>query len=493
MNERESVIYWSEIEPLCVLRLLARKWWLVVLAALTGAMLASIVVTGLITRTYTSTATFVVTPRMGASFYFVDTTTASDVAEIYSELLGSSAMSQTVSEALNGLNGSISAKQLGETNLIRVSATSQSPRDALRIIQAVEDNYAQLSDYVSSTAVLSVLDAPSVTAIQARVFNEGQVCALAALLGACAAGAALVWLSITSGTVHNSTGAKNNLDARIIASVPHEGSAKQKRSLPGDKGGHWAPLNISSPAVSFPFVESVHRIASKFEHEHAKGSQIFLFSSVSEAEGKSTLAANTALSLAQRQAKVLFIDLDLRRPVQHRFFGVRVGPGQELGALLSGSAGADTVLSAAVPIPDTGLSALLSEQSYSDMIELIASPVLAQTLALARTQFDYIIIDSPPLGYFADSELLSDLSDQSVLVVRQDTVPAPEINDAIDALRAGKAEFLGCILNDMRHLNTRLHAYGYGYGYGYGHGGKYGKYGVYGKYGKYASAKHNKD
>ena len=75
-------------------------------------------------------------------------------------------------------------------------------------------------------------------------------------------------------------------------------------------------------------------------------------------------------------------------------------------------------------------------------------------------------------------ELLSDLSDASVLVVRQDTVPAPEINDAIDALRAGKAEFLGCILNDMAHLTAYSAGYGYGYGYyGYGYGKKYDKYG----------------
>lgn len=65
-----------------------------------------------------------------------------------------------------------------------------------------------------------------------------------------------------------------------------------------------------------------------------------------------------------------------------------------------------------------------------------------------------------------------------MLVVRQDTVPAPEINDAIDALRAGKAEFLGCILNDMAHLTAYSAGYGYGYGYyGYGYGKKYDKYG----------------
>lgn len=208
------------------------------------------------------------------------------------------------------------------------------------------------------------------------------------------------------------------------------------------------------------------------------GRRVFLFSSVSAAEGKSTLAANTAISLASRGVSVLFIDLDLRRPVQSEMLGLSVKQKNELGTLLSESAAPEKILSAAVTDPSTGLHSLLSTKSYTDVIELLASDQLAKVVALAREQYDYVIIDSPPLGFFSDSELLSDLSDASVLVVRQDTVPAPEINDAIDALRAGKAEFLGCILNDMVHLTAYSAGYGYGYGYyGYGYGKKYDKYG----------------
>ena len=238
-------------------------------------------------------------------------------------------------------------------------------------------------------------------------------------------------------------------------------------------------LNISSPAISFAFTESIHRIAEKFQHEHAKGRRVFLFSSVSAAEGKSTLAANTAISLASRGVNVLFIDLDLRRPVQSEMLGLSVKQKNELGTLLTESAAPEKILAAAVTDPATGLHSLLSTKSYTDVIELLASDQLAKVVALARERYDYVIIDSPPLGFFSDSELLSDLSDASVLVVRQDTVPAPEINDAIDALRAGKAEFLGCILNDMAHLAA------WSSGYGYGYGKKYDKYG----YGQHSARK----
>ena len=89
MDEKQTIIRWLEIEPLCVLRLLLKKAWLILLAALIGAMAASIFAGTMVSRTYTSTATFVVTPRTGSSVYYVNTTAASDVAEIYSQLLQS--------------------------------------------------------------------------------------------------------------------------------------------------------------------------------------------------------------------------------------------------------------------------------------------------------------------------------------------------------------------------------------------------------------------
>lgn len=486
MEDRIYLTRLSEVEPLCVLRLILRKFYLVVLAALIGILGASVVLSAVISHDYSSTSTFVVTARSGSGAYYSNVSAASETAAIYSELLQSDMMHDAIRDSLGSdVNGTVSAQQQGETNLITVTVTSPSAKDALLISQAIVDNYAELSDYVSSTAVLSVLSTSSI-ATAVHNYNTSRVTAVSGALCAAAMLAMLAWLSVSSGTIQTSEGARNNLDAKIIGIVPHEKQSKSPAGFaankltphdPGRNGGKRlrSNLKISSPAISFAFAESIYRIAAKFEHEHAKGSRVFLFSSVSEAEGKSTLAANTALSLAEKHLRVLFIDLDLRRPVQNEILGLTVNKAHELGELLASGASAEHILSAALVDEQTGLHSLLSTKSYADMIELISSPLLKQVIDLARERFDYVMIDSPPLGYFADSELLSDLSDCSVLVVRQDTVPAPHINDAIDALRAGKAEFLGCILNDMRRTHAHGTAYGYGtYGYGkYGYGHKH--------------------
>lgn len=461
---------------MCVLRLFWSKLWMLILAALTGAMAASIVLTQLASVSYSCTTTFVVTSRSSGAYYS-SINAAAEVAAIYSELLGSSVMEKTIETALGGERaGTISASQLGSTNLIEVTATAASPGEALLTMNAVKDNYREISDYVSSSAVLSVLSDSGMAVVPTKTADIRQTSMLCGAACAAAMACAIFWVFLSADTVQNRAGAKNRLDARIITEIPHEKDGRRrafsnrKSSAPG--------LMLYSPTISFAFSESVHKIATRLENEREKGRAVFMFSSVSESEGKSTVARNTALSLAMKGGRVLFMDLDLRRPVQAELFGAELKQDNEFGALLAAQADARDILDSAVRDEKSGLFLLLSAQSYANMIELLSSGTLRETIMLARERFDYIIIDSPPLGYFSDSEVIADLSDASVLVVRQDVAAAPDINDAIDSLRACRAELLGCVLNDMRCLFRGGSSYG---GYGYG---AYGRYGTYGKYGK---------
>lgn len=476
MNENSVSFKWSEIEPLCVIRLLLRKLWLIVLAFLIGYMSVSIVLGNLVSRSYSCSATFSVTASSSGGYYG-NSAAASEVVNIYSQLLQGRFMDDLILEDLgSSVSGSLSASQLGDTNLITLTVTSDSPRDALLIMQSIMRNYQNLSAYVSSSVVLNQLNTPNVSITVNQVYNVKDIGKKAGLVLAAAMTCLIVYLDLSRGTIHNMTAARGRLDGKIIGSIPHESAKGAGKSL--FRRHKRRDLQISSTAVSFAFSESVHSIASRLEHEQSKGKKVFLFSSVTEGEGKSTIAANTALALAESHGSVLFIDLDLRRPVQAGLLNVKLGKSDSFGDLLLAGADPEEILDSALIDPDTGMDMLLSSRSYTDTIDLLSSPLLARVIALARTRYDFILIDSPPLGYFADSEVLSDLSDGTLLVIRQDVVPAPEINDAIDSLKACKAEFLGCILNDMQHLSRRL-AYGYGYDYGYGYGSKYG-YG-YGK------------
>ena len=113
MDENNQGLQWSHIEPLCILRALARQLWMLLLAALTCAMAAWIVLTCFVTQQYTSSTTFSVTTRT-SNLYYTNITAAADVAASYSQLLQSRVLRQTMEQNLGmPLNGTVSAQQLG--------------------------------------------------------------------------------------------------------------------------------------------------------------------------------------------------------------------------------------------------------------------------------------------------------------------------------------------------------------------------------------------
>ena len=108
MDENNQGLQWSHIEPLCILRALARQLWMLLLAALTCAMAAWIVLTCFVTQQYTSSTTFSVTTRT-SNLYYTNITAAADVAASYSQLLQSRVLRQTMEQNLGmPLNSSAS-------------------------------------------------------------------------------------------------------------------------------------------------------------------------------------------------------------------------------------------------------------------------------------------------------------------------------------------------------------------------------------------------
>ena len=122
--------------------------------------------------------------------------------------------------------------------------------------------------------------------------------------------------------------------------------------------------------------------------------------------------------------------------------------------------------------------------------DFINSPGLNAMLEEARKQYDFVVIDLPPMAIVPDPEAVMEFVDGSLLVVRQNRVNAADLNRAIGDLQRGKAKMLGCVLNDV--FTTAVFS-GEGYGVGYGRYGGYGKYGRYSKYGRYAAYAAKKD
>lgn len=487
MNEQEQVFSLANLEWHSIFRDIRRYAWMIVMAMITAAMGSYVALHLIIRPTFTSTATIVVSAKTNSDSAYSDLRMSTAMTSAFTEVLGSELLQEKVALDLGVLEfpGKLKVEVIPETNLLDVSATAHSPQEAFDLMQSVIRVYPTISDYIYSNAMLDVISHPTMPE-EATNFVEDSIVIELAVLAALVLMTLLIGLmSFLKDTVKTETAFRNKVDAKLMAVVHHENKYVSMRSWIGKKNK--SSILISNPIISFSFVETFHKICTKIEYASVnQGCHSILVTGVTENEGKSTIASNIALSLAQKGYAVALIDADFRKPAQFKIFEKEVPPDQEVGICLLG--GCRDVRRIAYYDEKTGIYMLFGTKKYSNSAELSASEAMAKMLEQCEEFVDFVILDTPPMMLVADTEGLNDLVDASVLVVRQDIAYTSDINDAADVLRQSKGVFLGCIFNDAPATSV-LPVTSYGH---YDHYGKYGKYGYgyghYGKYGKGSSA-----
>lgn len=220
-----------------------------------------------------------------------------------------------------------------------------------------------------------------------------------------------------------------------------------------------------------------------------KGCKIIVVTSSAPNEGKTTTTVNLAVSISQADQKVLLIDGDLRKPKIHQYFSVPNSPGltNYLGDKISGKRNAD-LFSVIHPTEYENLCVLCSGTIPPNPAELLGSELMADFLNNVSKDFDYIIIDTPPVNVVSDSFPLIRESDGVVLVVRSNQSTHPELQKALASLEFIDAKILGFVVNFAESKAGKYGKSAYTYGR-YSKSGYY--YGGYGTYGGYGSNSYN--
>ena len=167
-----------------------------------------------------------------------------------------------------------------------------------------------------------------------------------------------------------------------------------------------------------------------------------LFTSGKAGEGKTITVLNTAIVFAQMGARVLVIDADLRCSGCHNLLGTENRLG--LAEVLAGQRQVNEVIQ---PIVQNFMSFLSSGSLPPNPAELLGSDKMREILIALRKEYDYVLVDSPPLSAVTDSVLLSILVDGVVLVVDSQETPHPVVKKAYADLRYARAKMLGVVLN----------------------------------------------
>ncbi len=196
--------------------------------------------------------------------------------------------------------------------------------------------------------------------------------------------------------------------------------------------------------------------------------KLLLVTSALPGEGKTTTTVNLGATLASLGSRVVIVDCDMRRPSCHRTAGVQNNPG-----FVQCLTGRVNLADAILPVPGVkNLYVIPCGPIPPNPAEILSSPLTAEMLRKLCAEFEYVLVDSPPLLNVADSRILATMTDAVVLVTRAFDTPYEVVRRARSLLYGAGARILGVALNDVN-----VHRQGYGYKdgyyqqYGYGYGG----------------------
>ena len=224
-------------------------------------------------------------------------------------------------------------------------------------------------------------------------------------------------------------------------------------------------LQIISKTAPFQYVEAYKTLRTNLNFMAVSNQyQKIVVTSSIPGEGKSNVAINLCVSLAETGKKVLLIDCDLRKPVLHKYLRI-TRRAQGLTNLLSGEAAPADVV---VRFSDLHFDVITAGIVPPNPAELLGSARMGEILQILGAQYDYIIMDTPPASVVTDAAVLGTLADGVLFVVSQGNATIEAAQLAKKNLESTHTNIIGAVLNGFDLKSTsRDTGYYYSYEYGY--------------------------
>lgn len=451
---------------------LKKSMMLILLGACICAMIQDVFLYKTRKPIYSSEAILSVTARKGDTRYalYTNLNVTSQMAKTFSYIMNSEIIEQIVQEDLgvSSLNGKIQMSVTDNTNMVTLKVNGNSPQETFEIMRSVLNSYQPLCDNIMPGSFVELLQTPKVPIYPANALSHSRNLIVGFIGSGLLFSAMAAFYSYMKDTVKQSSDISEKIDAPLFATLPYQ------------KNFHNKSLLVSNVKTSFSYVEAMNRMRVKLEGSQAK---VVLVTSALENEGKSTISANLAITLAKNKKKVLLMDLDLRNTSLADIFNY--SPKMEILDYLEGKASLKEVL---VYDKSYKLSFIFGKRTSNQAPEMIESVKMRQLINGMRKYYDYIIIDSTPSYYLSDALVTAELCDTILMIVKQNNATCKLINDTIDQLSGTDKPILGCVFNhSVKSLFNQSGHYRY-------YGGYYGYYGYkkYG-YGGYGSYERNKD
>jgi len=237
-------------------------------------------------------------------------------------------------------------------------------------------------------------------------------------------------------------------------SIPQIGILPRVEKL--KRGFHILQMFVEDGASSFS--ESIRSSRAIIESKFDKNKS-FMITSSNPSEGKTTYAFNLALSL-EKTNKVLFIEADIRRPSVLNGFYQFDKEILGLGEIISGSA---NLKQAIFKVPGTELDIITSGEKRFDMSDIVNKEQIKKFLDVLKMEYDYVIVDSPPVQPVSDTLILTQASDYNLFVIRSEETRTVSFMSSIKKIQNVGAKINGIIINDLDTSKDSYYSYYYSY------------------------------
>lgn len=451
----ESSIYFSDL-----VRGIAKFWWVAVVLLLVFGSVAVGLTKILYTPEYTSSATFTVqTMNEDSSYEFLYTKTiASELSDTFPYILQTNILQDAIREDIGledkSFPATLSATCISDTSMITLKSVSNDAKMSFEIINSAIENFPSVAWYSVGDSKISILSQPEYPEHPSNTPNYKNVFVRWGILGFVFG---IVWLIVYAffrETIRTKSDIKNRLDCDCLSVLPMVSFKRYSNNR----------VVIKNDSVGKGFLESMRVFRNTLIHKMPEGAKIISVSSTAPGEGKTTVVVNLAMSLAEAGKTVAVIDGDLRNPSVCNAIGQKIVFENHTDKFKK------------VFNEEIGFTAYQFNPNNKKLWKMISTSNMKKFLDSIRDYYDYIIMDTPPIGLISDALIAARVSDALIYVIMQDTIRVSRIRNSLGYFLDYDAKLLGCVLNGAA---SGVGAYGENYGYGYG------SYRVYGRYAKY--------
>jgi capsular exopolysaccharide synthesis family protein len=360
------------------------------------------------------------------------------------------------------IKGHFKIAPVDETEVLEITVTTPNPQLSADMCNAMAD--------VAPDFLQRVVGAGSVEAIGAAVPPDSKAspnntanAVKGALVGVVLAIAVFVLKLLLDTKIRDTESFKEKFDYPVMGEIPFIAGVHNKVDKKNDKKDDEKMRGLA--VDSFAVVEAFNKMCTNLLITMTMNDEkIVVVSSPVMSDGKSTIALNTARTMSKMNKKVLLIDLDLRRPSIHK----KLNTDNKKG-FMNLMSKTETMESVIRKDTESELDILLSGGVSPNPSEILASKRFNDIIEHYESEYDIIVIDSPPLNMVTDSCIIAQKGAGILVVLRANESRFEDFKQVADSAEMAQSRIVGVILNGVEEDRKR-----YGYKYGYRYGYKYG-------------------